>query len=118
MPHNPDASPLIRFVSGADPEIGSVGLTELKAKERGFDVAVGVFPFMALGRAKIANETEGFVKIIRDKKYGEILGAHIVGGHASEMIHELAVARQRAALQEVLAQLGIPDPYADRERAN
>ncbi|HTD82626.1 MAG TPA: dihydrolipoyl dehydrogenase, partial [Gemmatimonadaceae bacterium] len=52
------------------------------------------FPFSANGRARTSGETEGFVKIIRDSKYGEILGAHIIGAHATEMIHELAVARE------------------------
>ena len=71
-----------------------VGLSEDACKEKKLDYQVGRFPFSANGRARASNETEGFVKIIRDKKYGEILGAHIVGGHASEMIHELAVARE------------------------
>jgi dihydrolipoamide dehydrogenase len=76
------------------PEVASIGLTEEQAKERKLEYQVGRFPFSANGRARTSNETEGFVKIIRDKRYGEILGAHIVGGHASEIIHELAVARQ------------------------
>src|SRR6185503_11640079 len=61
-----------------DPEIGSVGLAEAKARERGFDVRVGTFPFSALGRARMANETEGFVKIVADRKYDEVLGVHII----------------------------------------
>src|SRR5207249_10984707 len=61
---------------------------------RSLEYVVGRFPFSANGRARGTGETESFVKIIRDKKYGEILGAHIVGAHASEMIHELAVARE------------------------
>jgi dihydrolipoamide dehydrogenase len=81
-------------VTYCHPEVASIGLTEDQAKERKLDFQVGRFPFSANGRARTANETEGFVKIIRDKKYGEILGAHIVGSHASEIIHELAVARQ------------------------
>ncbi len=80
-------------VTYCHPEVASVGLTEEQAKERGHDYQVGRFPFSANGRARATNETDGFVKIIRDKKYGEILGAHIVGGHASEMIHELILAR-------------------------
>jgi dihydrolipoamide dehydrogenase len=76
------------------PEVASIGMTEDQAKERKLEYQVGRFPFSANGRARTAGETEGFVKILRDKKYGEILGAHIVGGHASEIIHELAVARQ------------------------
>ena len=81
-------------VTYCHPEVASIGMTEEQAKERKLDYQVGRFPFSANGRARTANETEGFVKIIRDKKYGEILGAHIVGSHASEIIHELAVARQ------------------------
>ena len=81
-------------VTYCHPEVASIGLTEDQAKERKLDFQVGRFPFSANGRARTANETEGFVKIIRDRKYGEILGAHIVGSHASEIIHELAVARQ------------------------
>ncbi len=76
------------------PEVASIGLTEAQAKERGLDYAVGKFPFSANGRARTSGETDGFVKIIRDKKYGEILGAHIVGAHATELIHELVVARE------------------------
>ena len=76
------------------PEVASIGLTEEQCKEQSLDYQVGRFPFTANGRARATIETDGFVKIIRDKKYGEILGAHIVASHASELIHELAVARQ------------------------
>jgi dihydrolipoamide dehydrogenase len=76
------------------PEVASVGLTEEQCKEKKLDYQVGRFPFSANGRARASNETDGFVKIIRGKQYGEILGAHIVASHASEMIHELAVARE------------------------
>jgi len=75
------------------PEVASVGYTEEQCKELKLDYAVGRFPFSANGRARTAGETDGLVKIIRGKKYGEILGAHIVGAHATELIHELAVAR-------------------------
>jgi dihydrolipoamide dehydrogenase len=81
-------------VTYCHPEVASIGLTEEQAKERKLEYQVGRFPFSANGRARTAGETEGLVKIIKDKKYGEILGAHIVGSHASEIIHELAVARQ------------------------
>jgi dihydrolipoamide dehydrogenase len=81
-------------VTYCHPEVASIGLTEEQAKERKLDYQVGRFPFSANGRARTAGETEGFVKIVRDKKYGEILGAHIVGSHASEIIHELTVARE------------------------
>jgi dihydrolipoamide dehydrogenase len=75
------------------PEVASVGLTEQQCKDRKLEYKVGKFPFMASGRARTSGETEGFVKIIRGAKYGEILGAHIVGSHATELIHELVVAR-------------------------
>ena len=81
-------------VTYCHPEVASIGLTEAQAKEKGLEFTVGRFPFSANGRARATNETEGFVKLVAGKKYGEILGAHIVGGHASEMIHELTVARQ------------------------
>jgi dihydrolipoamide dehydrogenase len=76
------------------PEVASIGLTEAQVKEKKIDYKVGRFPFSANGRARTSGETEGFVKIIRDAKYGEILGAHIIGAHATELIHELAVARE------------------------
>jgi dihydrolipoamide dehydrogenase len=81
-------------VTYCHPEVASIGLTEDQCKEQKLDYVPGKFPFSANGRARGTGETEGFVKILRDKKYGEILGAHIVGGHASEIIHELAVARE------------------------
>jgi len=81
-------------VTYCHPEVASIGLTEDQCQERKLEYQVGKFPLTASGRARASNETEGFVKIIRDKKYGEILGAHIVASHASEMIHELAVARE------------------------
>jgi dihydrolipoamide dehydrogenase len=76
------------------PEVASIGLTEQQCKDKKLDYKVGKFPFSASGRARTAGETEGFVKIIRDAKYGEILGAHIIGSHATELIHELVVARE------------------------
>jgi dihydrolipoamide dehydrogenase len=76
------------------PEVASIGLTEQQCKEQKLEYKVGKFSFSANGRARTSGETEGFVKIIRDAKYGEILGAHIVGAHATELIHELAVARE------------------------
>jgi dihydrolipoamide dehydrogenase len=75
------------------PEVASIGLTEQQCKDKKLDYKVGKFPFSANGRARTSGETDGFVKIIRDAKYGEILGAHIVGSHATELIHELVVAR-------------------------
>ncbi len=76
------------------PEVASIGMTEAQVKEKKIDYKVGKFAFSNNGRARTSGETEGFVKIIRDAKYGEILGAHIIGAHATELIHELAVARE------------------------
>ncbi|MCC6242318.1 MAG: dihydrolipoyl dehydrogenase [Gemmatimonadaceae bacterium] len=76
------------------PEVASIGLTEQQCKDKKLDYKVGKFPFSANGRARTSGETDGFVKIIRDAKYGEILGAHIIGAHATEIIHELVVARE------------------------
>jgi dihydrolipoamide dehydrogenase len=76
------------------PEVASIGKTERELKEKNVAYKVGKFPFSANGRARTSGETEGFVKIISDPKYGEILGAHIIGAHATEIIHELAVARE------------------------
>jgi dihydrolipoamide dehydrogenase len=76
------------------PEVASIGLTEQQCKDKKLEYKVGRFNFSANGRARTSGETEGFVKVIRDAKYGEILGAHIVGAHATELIHELGVARE------------------------
>jgi dihydrolipoamide dehydrogenase len=81
-------------VTYCHPEVASVGLTEDQCKEKKLEYKVGKFPFTANGRARASMETDGFVKVIRDAKYGEILGAHIVASHASELIHELGVARE------------------------
>ena len=75
------------------PEIASVGLTEQRAKEAGYEVKVGKFPFKASGKAKAAGASEGFVKVIFDAKYGEWLGAHMIGYNVTEMIAEVVVAR-------------------------
>jgi len=86
-----------------DPEIGSVGLTEAKAKERGFDVRVGTFKFGVLGRARIANETEGFVKIVADKKYDEVLGVHMIGPRSTELVAEATLAlRLECSVEELI----------------
>ncbi len=75
------------------PEIASVGLTEQRAREAGYEVKVGKFPFSASGKAKAAGASEGFVKVIFDAKYGEWLGAHMIGHNVTEMIAEVVVAR-------------------------
>jgi len=76
------------------PEIASVGFTEKAAKEAGFEIKVGKFPFMASGKASASGSTEGFVKVIFDAKYGEFLGAHMIGNGVTEMIAEVVVARK------------------------
>ena len=76
------------------PEISSVGMTEKSAKEAGYNIKVGKFPFMASGKATAAGATEGFVKVIYDAKYGELLGAHMIGFNVTEMIAEVVAARK------------------------
>jgi dihydrolipoamide dehydrogenase len=85
-----------------DPEVASVGLSEAKAKELGYDVKVGKFPFSASGKARIIGEEEGFVKIVADKQYDEVLGVHIIGPHATELIAEACVAMQLETTAEEL----------------
>lgn len=75
------------------PEVSSVGMTEKAAKEAGYDIKIGKFPFTASGKATAAGMREGFVKLIFDAKYGELLGAHMIGGNVTEMISEMVVAR-------------------------
>ena len=76
------------------PEIASVGMTETKAKEAGYDIKVGKFPFTASGKASAAGHKDGFVKVIFDAKYGEWLGCHMIGYNVTEMIAEAVVARK------------------------
>jgi len=78
----------------ATPEIASVGMTEKKAKEAGYDIKVGKFPFSASGKAKAAGTPDGFVKVIFDAKYGEWLGCHMIGAGVTDMIAEAVVARK------------------------
>jgi dihydrolipoamide dehydrogenase len=86
-----------------DPEIGSVGLTEREAQERGYDVRVGTFPFGVLGRAKMAGETEGFVKIVAENKNDELLGVHMIGLRATELVAEATVAlRLESTVEELI----------------
>jgi dihydrolipoamide dehydrogenase len=86
-----------------DPEIGSVGLTEAEAKGRGFDVQIGTFKFGVLGRAKIAGETEGFVKIVAEKKYDEVLGVHMIGPRSTELVAEATLAlRLECTVEELI----------------
>jgi dihydrolipoamide dehydrogenase len=86
-----------------DPEIGSVGLTEREAAERGFDVRIGTFPFGVLGRAKMAGEVDGFVKIVADKKYDEVLGVHMIGARSTELVAEATLAlRLESTVEELI----------------
>jgi dihydrolipoamide dehydrogenase len=87
-----------------DPEIGSVGLTEEEAKRRGYDVRIGTFPFGVLGRAKMAGETDGFVKIVAEKKYDELLGVHMIGPRATELVSEATAALNLECTVEALIQ--------------
>jgi len=84
------------------PEIGSVGLTENEAKARGYDVRIGTFPFGVLGRAKMAGETDGFVKIVAEKKYDELLGVHMIGPRSTELVAEATAALRLEATVEHL----------------
>jgi dihydrolipoamide dehydrogenase len=86
-----------------DPEIGSVGLTEKEAQARGYDVRVGTFPFKVLGRARMANEIEGFVKIVSEKKYDEILGVHMIGPRSTELVAEATLMlRLECTVEELI----------------
>jgi len=98
-PINYDQVPGCTYCS---PEIGSVGLTEAKARERGYDVVVGKFPFSAIGKARILNQASGFVKIVAEKKYDEVLGVHVIGPSATELIAEACAAMKLEATSEEL----------------
>lgn len=93
-----------------DPEIAVAGLTEAQAKEKGIDVRVGKFPFSALGRAMAVNETDGFFKVVADKKTNELLGVHIVGPEASDLISEGALALEMHAFLEDIGLTIHPHP--------
>ena len=83
-----------------DPQIGSVGLTETQAKEKGYQVKVGKFPFVGNSKATIVDSHDGFVKVVSDAKYGEILGVHIIGPQATELISECVTAIELEATVE------------------
>jgi dihydrolipoamide dehydrogenase len=92
------------------PEVASVGLTEEQAREQGYDIEVGKLPWVAIGRAVAAGHADGFVKVIRDRKYSEILGAHIVGPHATELIAEFVIGRHLEATVEEMELAMHPHP--------
>ncbi len=92
------------------PEIASVGYTEAKAKEAGYEIRVGKFPFSASGKATASGAKDGFVKLIFDAKYGELLGAHIIGANVTEMIAEVVVARKLEITGHELIEAVHPHP--------
>ena len=97
-----------------DPEIGSVGLSEAEAKRRGYDVRVGSFPFGVLGRAKMAGETEGFVKIVADRKYDEVLGVHMIGPRSTELVAEAVLAlRLECTVEELIRTIHAHPTFAE-----
>jgi dihydrolipoamide dehydrogenase len=93
-----------------DPGVASVGLTEKAAKEAGHEVRVGKFPFQFSGRAIASDETEGFVKLVFDAKFGELLGAHLIGSQATELIAELVMAKKLEATEEEILTAMHPHP--------
>ena len=92
------------------PEVASVGLTEEQAREKGLDIDVGKFPWAGNGRALAAGDSTGFVKVIRDKRYSEVVGAHIVGPHATELIAEFVMARHLESTVEEIDLAMHPHP--------
>ena len=97
-----------------DPEIGSVGLTEQEARARGYDVRVGTFPLAVLGRAKIAGETDGFVKIVAEKKYDELLGVHMIGARSTELVAEATAAlRLESTVEELIRTIHAHPTFAE-----
>ena len=110
-PLNYDHVPACTF---CDPEIGSVGLTEAEAKARGYDVRIGTFPFGVLGRAKMAGETDGFVKIVAEKKYDELLGVHMIGPRATELVAEATAAlRLESTVEELIRTIHAHPTFAE-----
>jgi dihydrolipoamide dehydrogenase len=92
------------------PEVASVGMTEAQAKEAGYELKVGKFPFTASGKAKAAGVPEGFVKVIYDAKYGELLGAHMIGANVTEMIAEIVAVRKLEATGHEILKAIHPHP--------
>ncbi len=106
-PVNYDRVPSATYCS---PEVAGVGLTEAEAKRRGFDVKVGRFPFANLAKPRIIGHEGGLVKVIADAKYDEVLGVHIVGPHATDLISEACVALRLEATSEELTRTMHPHP--------
>ena len=110
--HNPEALDYgnIPGCTYASPEVASVGMTEKAAKEAGYELKIGKFPFSASGKASAAGHKEGFVKLIFDAKYGELLGAHLIGANVTEMIAELVTARRLETTGHELIKAVHPHP--------
>ncbi len=92
------------------PEVAGVGLTEAEAKKRGYDVKIGKFPFGNLAKPRIIGQDGGFVKVVSEGKYDEVLGVHIVGPHATDLISEACVALRLESTSEELARTIHPHP--------
>jgi dihydrolipoamide dehydrogenase len=107
QPLNYDRIPGVTY---CDPQVASVGLTEREARKRGRQVKVGKFPFMGIGKASIEDEREGFVKIVGDAKYDEVLGVHILHAHAGELISEGVAVLNGEMTAEDLAHAIHPHP--------
>ncbi len=93
-----------------NPEIASCGLTETAAREAGYDIRVGKFPFTASGKASASGSKDGFVKLIFDSAYGELLGAHMIGANVTELISEIIVARKLETTAHELIKAVHPHP--------
>jgi len=92
------------------PEVASIGLTEEQAISEGYNVSVGKFPLSASGKAMAVSSTDGFVKVVYDKKYGELLGFHMIGDSATELVSEIAVARKLEATNDEILKIIHPHP--------
>ena len=102
-----------KFIPGCTythPQVASMGLTERKARELGLSIRIGKFPFTASGRALAAGETDGFVKLIFDTKYGDLLGAHMIGENVTEMLAEMVLAKNLEATEEEIIAAMHPHP--------
>ena len=102
-----------KFIPGCTythPQVASMGLTERRARELGLEIRIGKFPFTASGRALAAGETDGFVKLIFDTKYGDLLGAHMIGENVTEMLAEMVLAKNLEATEEEIIAAMHPHP--------
>jgi len=109
-PRRPLRADRIPGCTYTEPEIGSVGLTEAEARARGHQVKIGKFPFLANSKASILGRHDGFVKVVADERFGEILGVHIIGPSATDLIIEAVVAMESEATVETLMSAIHPHP--------